>query len=65
MVQSLKLEREEDQIALEQMRAENSTTNSQISRFIAYARPEITSYDHVMTARNWNGPVRSGPFAWK
>lgn len=64
IAESMKLERQADQMALEQMRAEGSTTNSQISQFIAYARPEITGYDHVIIGENWSGPIRTGSFGW-
>jgi hypothetical protein len=64
MTTAVKLERAGNQRALEQMRALGSTTNPQISAFIAYARPEITGYDHAIAAANWNGPTRTGPYAW-
>lgn len=65
MLVSLKLERQGDQMILKEMGAEGSATNSQISQFIAYARPELTGYDHVMTAENWSGPTVTGSYGWK
>jgi predicted outer membrane protein len=65
----VKLARQGNRTALDQMRAEGSATNSQISEFIAYARPELTGYDqtgydHVMTAKNSGGTLRTGSYSW-
>lgn len=64
MAMSVKFERAGNQMALEQMRAEGSTGNAQISQFIAYARPEISGYDHVLAAENSSGRIRAGAFSW-
>ena len=66
----VKLERQGDQSALAQMRAEGSAPNSQVGQFIAYARPELTGYDqtgydHIMTAESVGTPMRAGAYVWK
>ncbi len=66
----VKLERQGDQAALAQIRAQHVAANSPVGQFIAYASPELTTYDqagydHVMTAQSVSPMVRAGAYSWK
>ncbi len=66
----VKLERQGDQAALAQIRAQRFAPNSPAGQFIAYASPELTTYDqagydHVMTAESTSPTMRAGAYSWK
>lgn len=65
IVMSVKFERQEDQQAAAQLRAEKSSTNPQITEFVAYAQPVLSGYENRLAAETWPGPTRSGAYAWK